>query len=554
MRGAVAQRGNFMVCYHLKKETSGMGVRFGDIDGGTVVPEVRDGEIDMNGFALSELVMTVGPGLDGEHAVNVAYGEPAPRPADFGPVDEDNGWYVMRRDFSHWVDGSGAEYDFSRPVYADFAVSPAYSSAYPLVLVSTKDELVAFQRSYREAALVGTVPDGLVVRLEADVDLAGVEWDSIGLVNGSTNNPSYAFKGTFDGQGHKIANMTLSDLSEGGTVGDVNNYRGFFGLVTDGVIKNLTVQGTGFGDTPPTGEYGCAMIVGRTTTTVVNGLPNPVLVENCVAEGSVAGTHNAAGIVVQACAGTFRNCVNRADVVCRYTKGGGLAAFAQGQSGKSIEVSFLGCVNEGAVTATDNPTKGGRDGIGGIVGYVNLLMLTISDCTNKGVVSRTDTALASAPVGQFVGQMSNYATAGGTNRALPGIRTVGVYTNTATSGGVWPSDWNYATAAVDSDGLVTLVSDRDVAPGGEYRVMMTPKTASKLSVPNATLRLDERLCTTTVASGADGYSVSSEKAFGISKYWLSKDGEETSSSVAVSALVAIIADYTAANAELEAIA
>ncbi len=73
-----------------------------------------------------------------------------------------------------------------------------------------------------------------------------------------------------------------------------------------------------------------------------------------------------------------------------------------------------------------------------------------------------------------------------TYRALPGIRTVGVYANTATSGGVWPSDWNYATAAVDSDGLVTLVSDRDVAPGGEYRVMMTPKTASKLSVPTAT--------------------------------------------------------------------
>ena len=238
--------------------------------------------------------------------------------------------------------------------------------------------------------------------------MTGTTWDSIGLTNGSTNNPSYAFTSTFDGHGHKISNVTFTDLSEGGKIGDINNYRGFFGYIIDGVVKNLTVSGNGFGDTPPSGEYGCALIVGRMTTNVKSSgggvnPDTPVLIENCIAEGTVTGTHNTAGIAVHVCAGTLKNCVNKATVIGKYTKVGDIASFVQGQQGLSIKVDFINCTNEGSVTATDNTSKGGRDGVGGIIGYSNYLLLTMDGCVNKGVVSRTDTSLSSALVGQFIG-------------------------------------------------------------------------------------------------------------------------------------------------------
>lgn len=457
-------------------------------------------------------------------------GDPVSCPDDPASTSKETGeWYVTESSFDHW-EVDGVEYDFTSPVTKDITIT-AVLTDHPAVIIKTLDELVAFQKSYKEAAIAKTVPENLIVKLDADIDMTGVKWDSIGLVNGSTNNPSYAFTSTFDGQGHKITNLTLSDLSEGGTIGDINNYRGFFGLVTDGVIRNLTVSGNGFGDTVPSGEYGCALLIGRTTTLLpsdaeygYDNIPSPVIVENCVSEGTVTGTHNTAGLVVQACVGTFRNCVNKATVIGKYTKVGGLIAFAQGQQGYTINMKFLDCVNEGTVTATDNTSKGGRDGVGGIIGYLNYGLVWTDGLVNKGVVSRTDTALSTAPVGQIIGNMSNYTTNSGVTKVLPMIKTVGVYqTKTSTSGGIYPAYWDFANPTIDSEGLVSLVDNKDVVPGKEYRAVMTSRSEYKLTTQNVPLLVDERLCDANIVSGVDGYSVEKTQNGTMTTYKLVKN-------------------------------
>lgn len=325
--------------------------------------------------------------------------------------------------------------------------------------------------------------------LENDIELED-PWGGIGVVG----NDSSAFSGTFDGRGHKISNVVFSNLSS-------NKYRGFFGLVTDGVIKNLTISGSGFGDTAPSGEYGCAMFVGRMQTAVAtdgNGASEsaPVSrIENCVAEGAITANHNAAGFVVQLCAGTIKDCTNRVSLTGLLNAGdgcskktGGFVGQGQGQGGKSIQVNFLNCVNEGEVTAEGAASEG----VGGIVGQVNLLTLTIKDCVNKAAVTNPSTD--TSKVGQIVGKANNSATVSGTNRVRPDGLAVGSYTATS----FYMDGTSYATLPADDDGLVTLVHDADVVSGGTYEVMAQGRTYT-LGNEGDSVTFDESLATPTVA-------------------------------------------------------
>ena len=68
---------------------------------------------------------------------------------------------------------------------------------------------------------------GETVVLANDIDLAGINWMGIG-------NWSYAFCGTFDGQGHTVSNLTINRPSAEGI--------GFFGVVQNATIKDFTIK------------------------------------------------------------------------------------------------------------------------------------------------------------------------------------------------------------------------------------------------------------------------------------------------------------------------
>lgn len=98
----------------------------------------------------------------------------------------------------------------------------------PDVTISTVDEFEAF----RDNVNGGNTYEGKYILLAADIDLKGSEekqWTPIG-------NRTNQFKGTFDGDGHKITGLYINNSSD---------YMGLFGYVGEGsTVKNLSVDGT----------------------------------------------------------------------------------------------------------------------------------------------------------------------------------------------------------------------------------------------------------------------------------------------------------------------
>lgn len=99
--------------------------------------------------------------------------------------------------------------------------------------ISTAAELVAFANEVNNGT---NLYIGKVIALANDIDLAGINWNPICPLSTS------AFRGTFDGRGYTISNMSVScaDVAEGTA--------GFFGWI-NGTVKNVnfktaTVEGS----------------------------------------------------------------------------------------------------------------------------------------------------------------------------------------------------------------------------------------------------------------------------------------------------------------------
>ncbi|MBR3691322.1 MAG: SipW-dependent-type signal peptide-containing protein [Clostridia bacterium] len=83
----------------------------------------------------------------------------------------------------------------------------------------------------------GNTFEGKTIVLEADIDLAGKLFDPIGSYRNDME-----FKGTFDGQGNTIYNLSQNtwELNNGYYYGDLG--LGLFGAVRDATIKNLNID------------------------------------------------------------------------------------------------------------------------------------------------------------------------------------------------------------------------------------------------------------------------------------------------------------------------
>ena len=116
-------------------------------------------------------------------------------------------------------------------------------AAEEVVLDNTIDSVKEFI-AFANAVNAGNSYNGQTVVLGADLDLAGVSWTPIG----TSANP---FKGTFDGNGKVIKNLSVLMAGQSNV--------GLFGYTTDGEIKNVTVEN--------------AKIAGRLNIGVVAGTP-----------------------------------------------------------------------------------------------------------------------------------------------------------------------------------------------------------------------------------------------------------------------------------------
>ena len=162
-------------------------------------------------------------------------------------------------------------------------------------------------------------------RLTANINLSGVSWKPIG-------DSSKKFKGTFNGDGYTVSNLTISGN---------NSYLGLFGnLGGGGTVKNVALTKVNIG--------------GDTFVGGLVGYNSGGTVQNCSISGTIGGRYLVGGLVAANDFGTIDNCKVSGTVSCTDHHGGGL----------------VGSNNNGSVTnCTAGVTVNGTQFVGVLVGH-----------------------------------------------------------------------------------------------------------------------------------------------------------------------------------------
>ena len=187
---------------------------------------------------------------------------------------------------------------------------------------------------FANAVMCGHSYAGEQVTLEADIDLAGIEWTPIGV-------RGRAFKGEFIGNGHTISNLTITSLTDKMT--DARGYEacvGFFGYAEDAVIRGITLENINI------------------------SIPKRNKAESLYV-GAVAGSMFAVnrGIEISECKATGNISVSSDDLVFAMT-GGIVGGFDANYKGTYYRMSLL-------YSAVNIAVKGETVTCGGITGILN---------------------------------------------------------------------------------------------------------------------------------------------------------------------------------------
>ena len=210
--------------------------------------------------------------------------------------------------------------------------------------------------------------DGKTVILSNDIDLSSISsWEPIG-------NHVYQFKGTFDGNGHVIKNMTI----EGN-----DKYVGLFGYVDlEGTIKNVALENVNI-----TGKSFVGGLVGV----------NYGAIFNTSVTGSIKATENSVGGLVGYHCGTIHNSHTTIAVKGEENDVGGLVGKNAGtifHSSASGSVTGTGLWQVGGLVGNNGAkisssyssarVKGGSS-VGGLVGYnYDTIMFSYAEGTVTG--------------------------------------------------------------------------------------------------------------------------------------------------------------------------
>lgn len=148
--------------------------------------------------------------------------------------------------------------------------------------------------------------------LTKDIDMEGLEFTPL--------NGNVLYNGIFDGQGHVIKNLSISNTGK--------NCTGLIGCVgLDGTVKNLGLENVS--------------IIGANST---GGITGALLgtVSSCYVTGEISGAKNVGGVTGILHAGTIENCWTDA-VVTASSYGGGLFGCTdyRGTNGKETDPSVL---------------------------------------------------------------------------------------------------------------------------------------------------------------------------------------------------------------------
>ena len=321
---------------------------------------------------------------------------------------------------------------------SDYYYSPVDTAEYKIVDAA---DLVKF------ASLVnsGDSFEGKTVYLQYDIDMSSVEnMDPIGKY---AANP---FKGTFDGQGHIIDNLTIK---VDGKQSDVVNI-GLFGNTVKATLKNFILAD------------GCEISYVHENNTYTN-------VRMAAVVGNMRG-------------GTTIDNIYTAASVTGGNYVGGIAGFSDPGPGEdatdeSLARKITNCTQAGTIFA-----KTSR--VGGIIGLVPATVLTISNCRNTGSVTTDGTDANWHAAGGFIGDcwgglslvidgcINNGAVKGGSAGGFIGRIQMNVsITNSLNYGTTDASVVGGLVAKINNNGEVTNTGSEDKTQGD------TPETDATLS-------------------------------------------------------------------------
>jgi hypothetical protein len=172
-----------------------------------------------------------------------------------------------------------------------------------------------------------------------------------------------AFRGSFDGNNHKITHLTING-------GNNNYYLGLFGYIdSDGSVKNLGIEN-------------CAV-----SGSYIGGLvgENRGSISNCYSTGTVNGPGYVGGLVGYNDHGSISNCHSTVNVSGGSYNEGGLVGFSD--SG-----NISNCYSTGTVIGSSNAWD-----VGGLVGWSGYS--NISNCYSTGAVSGPSASFVGGLVG-----------------------------------------------------------------------------------------------------------------------------------------------------------
>ena len=210
----------------------------------------------------------------------------------------------------------------------------------------------------------GTTYHGEYFKLTQNIDLTGVEWTPIGLYNGN-DLVDINFEGIFDGGGHTIKGLTIQDE-------ETDMAQGFFGSVTEGEIKHLTLESPSV-----TGKYAGG---------IAGTIWNLTIVEDCHVKGGAFCAYGEGGSIVGLNDGsTIQNCSAESTTVTVEGAASGGGGIAGNMTSENTDANVIACRFSGNVRTNHEYGK-----IGGIVGGTNHGYCYIDACYANCILTVED--------------------------------------------------------------------------------------------------------------------------------------------------------------------
>ena len=243
------------------------------------------------------------------------------------------------------------------------------SSALPII--NNDAQTVDVNSAAQLAGFVGLVNggntyEGYTVTLHSSLDLNGKEWTPIATGARDGSNPSedsFKFKGTFDGNGNTIYNLSITTDPKD----NPDQAIGLFGIVDGGTVKDLKFENVNIN--VPSSEMAAAAVGMLTGGGTVSGIE--------VVSGSITATRGNGAIVGRMTkSGTIEECINRAAVSGTGANVGGIVGAAY-YTVEGSTMTINNCHNYGTVSGTAGV-------VGGIVG---LSAANVSNCTNEAAIT-----------------------------------------------------------------------------------------------------------------------------------------------------------------------